>query len=294
MPDGINEHPYSFLVFNTIPDEIYPISDLKPLKAIQEDYNMGRAMIMNHAKRFARKYGYIEGAIEEEELEKLVDPADGTLFKVKDMPLSKIIEPLQDAPLDPAVYANFDQAKMDFREVGGSTESERGVVERRKTAYEASKINEGVGLRKADKRSLVEDFMADVGTKLLLSMQTNLTMESQVEAEGNWQEITRDKIKGNMSVRVEVGSCAPKIPEFERQDIVALAQIIPMFPPEIIQVKLNFDGLINTIARSFDTIDAAELLNDEATQKQIKDQMDKRKDVELAIKGQIGQKNAPV
>ena len=300
MPEGIDEHPYSFLVFNTIPDEIYPLSDLRSLKSIQEDYNMGRAMIMEHAKRFARKYGYLEGAIEEDELEKLKDPADGTLFKVKDMPLSKIIEPLQDAPLDPSVYANFEQSKQDFREVGGSTESERGVVERRKTAYEASKINEGVGLRKADRRSLVEDFMADAGYRLLLSMQTNLSQEDQVDMGGNWTEVTRDKIKGKMSVIVEVGSCAPKIPEFERQDIVTLAQVLPMFPPEIIQVKLNFDGLITSLARSFDTLEASELLNTPEVQKQKQDQIDKMKQVELAIKGGIdkpkggGGQNAPV
>ena len=294
MPESIDRHPYSFLVFNTIPDEIYPISDIDPLRQIQDNFNIERGLILEHAKRDGRKYGYIEGMIDDDEMEKLKSPEDGTLFKVKELPLGKCIEPLADAPLDPTVYASFGQSKEDFREVGGSTESERGVVERRKTAYEASKINEGVGLRKADRRSLVEDFSADVGHKLVTSMQANMESETTMP-EG--ETVNQNKNQGKFKVSVEVGSCAPKIPEFERQDIVALLQTLPMFPQEMVQVTVNFGGLLKAVARSFDTMEESELINTPEDQKRIQGQIDQMKQVELAIKSGIdkkGQTNAPV
>ena len=222
IPDGIEGSPYEFLRFNEIPDELHPLSDIKNLKPIQEEHNLGRAMIMTHAKRFGRKYGYKDGTFppgeEDAEMEKLKDPEDGGFFKyAEEMPI-----PMLDAPLDSAVYQNFQQTSIDFHKVGGSTEHERGTVERRKTAFEAGQISKEAGIRKEDRKSLTEDFAAGVGAKLLQSFQANLTIEQAVEIAGQagmqWQNISRENITGQFTVGVEIGSAAPAIPEFERQD----------------------------------------------------------------------------
>ncbi|MDP2365711.1 MAG: hypothetical protein Q8M94_18330, partial [Ignavibacteria bacterium] len=172
-PPGVECHPYTFLQYNDIPDEIYPLSDIRVLKSPQDEYNKSRAMVITHAKRYGRKYGYIEGLIDEDELSKVESGEDGTLFKVKELPLAKVIEPLQDAPLDTSIYTNLEQSRGDFDRLAVTNEADRGVIERRKTAYEASKIYGSSDLRKEDRRALIEDFMAETGDKLLQSMQAN-------------------------------------------------------------------------------------------------------------------------
>jgi len=264
-PDGIEGTPFEFLRFNEVPDKPYPMSDIKPLKPIQEEYNIGRGMIMTHAKRYGRKYGYKEdtfaGPDGATEMEKLKDPEDGTLFKYQgEMP-----SPLIDAPLDSAVYQNFAQTLIDFREAAGSTEMERGVVERRKTAYEASKISGGGEIRKGDRRSLVADFMAGIGHKLLQSMQSNLTLDNAIEIAGEigkqWKTINRDSISGDYTVGVEIGSLSPKIPELERQELMQVFQFIAQMPPELVITKVNFGGILKSLPKYFPLLSAHEIIN---------------------------------
>jgi hypothetical protein len=270
MPNGVDKHPYSFLVFNDVPDEIYGVSDLRSLKSPQEEVNKGRAMIMAHAKRFGRKFGYIESLIDEDAIENLKSGEDGVLFKVKELPLEKVIEPLKDAPLDAAVYANFSQALVDFREVGGATEQDRGVVERRKTAFEASKMTEASSVRKQDRKSLVEDFACEVGNKLLQSMQANLTLQDAVKIgnkgyEQDWVQVDREAIKGNFNVTVELGSMVPKLPEFERQDFVMALQVIAQFPPKMVEMYVNFAEMLKAIPSMFPALENFTIINDDET-----------------------------
>jgi len=275
MPEGIEDCPYEFLRFNEIPDELYPLSDIKNLKPVQEEYNLGRSMIMTHAKRFARKYGYKSDTFppgeEATEIEKFKDPEDGTLFKY----LESMPEPVKDAPLDAAVYASFEQSKQDFREVGGATEHERGVVERRKTAYEAAQIAKPAGIRREDRKSLVEDFASGIGRKFVQSMQANLTIEEAVEIAGQagmeWQNVSRENIAGEFYIGVEVGTAAPSIPEFERQELMNVFQVISQMPSELVMIHVNFEGILKSLPKYFPLIESDEIINTPEKAKQMKD-----------------------
>ena len=302
MPDGIDGHPYSFLIFNEIPDELYPLPEIEPLKGIQEDYNIAKTMVAAHAKRFGRKYGYIKSQFAtEDDIDRIENGEDGVMFEVKELPLKgKVIEALEDATLDPSVYQWLMNSREDFREAGGSSEMERGQVERRKTAFEASKISEGIGVRKEDRRSLVEDFLADAGTKMLKSMQANLS-ETEIERlaperKTEWIAVTADQIRGDLVTEVEAGSTAPKIPELERQDILMLLQAMVQMPPQALkwfEVYLNFEQLTKSLIKSFNTLDETSMINDAETQKQIKERQAKEealmKQMEMTkVKGQAG------
>lgn len=284
MPDGIEGSPYEFLRFNEIPDELHPLSDIKNLKPIQEEHNLGRAMIMTHAKRFARKYGYKDGTFppgeEATEMEKLKDPEDGGFFKyAEEMPI-----PLEDAKLDPSVYQNFQQTKEDFWKAAGSTEHERGTIERRKTAFEAGKISKEAGIRKEDKKSLTEDFAAGIGAKLLQSFQANLTIEQAVEVAGEvgkgWKNISREDIVGQFTVGVEIGSAAPAIPEFERKDFVGIIEVITRMPPDLVMTFVNFEGLLKVLPRLFPLISEEEVINSSEKVKEMQQLLEQRRQQE--------------
>lgn len=281
MPAGIDGSPISFLQFNDIPDELYPLSDIEVLMSPQDEYNKGREIIMTHAKRFNRKYGYIDGMIDETEMRVVENGSDGSFFKVKDLPLAKVMEPLTDAPLDISVYQNFDQARMGFDKVAGSTEADRGVVERRKSATEAGLMGQSAGVRKEDRRSLVEDFASQVGEKILQSMQANLSIEDAMQIDRNgvkeWMTVSRENIKGQYSVGVIVDSATPKLPQYERQDFLLFMQVVAQFPPEITRVKLNLDGLLAAVPKMFPSLEDIQLLNDDNTQKMIQQELDKER-----------------
>ena len=284
-PAGVEKHPYSFLYFNDIPDEIYPLSDLDVLKPIQDEHNKGLSLIQTHAKKYGRKYGYIESMIDEDEIEKAESGEDSAFFKVKELPLGKCIEPLEGAPQDPAVLNYYNETKMAFDKLAATSEADRGAVERRKTAYEASKLYGSSDLRKEDRRSLVEDWAADVGAKLLQSMQANLTAEDAQEISpeqaNNWVNITdRNQIAGQFNVSTIVGSMTPKLPEYERNDFVAFMQSLTQFPPELIQVKVNFDAILSAASEMFPALEDIQLLNPPEKQKEIQAGIDQQKKIE--------------
>jgi len=298
-PDGIDGHPYSFLQYNDIPDEIYPLSDFRVLRSPQDEVNKSSSLISSHAKRYGRKFGYLEGMIDEDEMSKLESGDDGVMFKVKDLPLNKCIEPLQNAPLDNAVYLYNDQSRQNFDKLASTTEADRGVVERRKTAYEASKIYGSGDFRKEDRRSQVEDFAADVGLKLLQSMQVHLTVEDATEISeedsADWAVVTdRKDIEGQFNVGVIVGSATPKLPEYERQDFMGFMQMLSQFPKEILQVKLNFDAMLQAATKMFPALEDIQLLNDEQTQKEQTARMDQAEKInQLMELAKIQGKNKP-
>ena len=67
LPDNFNNfireeniflNPFSFLKFNEKPDEFYPISDVAQEKPMNQEVNIGRSLMITHARRSARKYYY--------------------------------------------------------------------------------------------------------------------------------------------------------------------------------------------------------------------------------------------
>jgi hypothetical protein len=135
---------------------------------------------------------------------------------------------------------------------------------------------------------LVEDFAADVGSKMLQSMQANMTIDDAVEISGKdgaveWKTVSKESIKGQMTVSVEVGSSTPKLPEYEREDFVAFMQAMQIIPPEQFQIYINMEGLMKAIPRMFPAIEDLDLLNNEQEIKFQKEQALERKKIEMMI-----------
>jgi hypothetical protein len=300
VPTGMERHPYSFLQFNDVPDELYPLSDFRVMKSPQDETNKAQSLINAHAKRYGRKFAYIENMIDEAEITKAQSGEDGIMFKVKELPLNKIIEPLQSTPLDDSVYRYQASSQMNFDKLAATTEADRGAVERRKTAYEASKIYGAGDLRKEDRRSLVEDFAADVGSRLLQSMQENLTVNDAIKLGGEenakaWVTInSREEISGQFNVGVIVGSATPKLPEYERQDFTAFMNALTEFPPELIQLKVNFDGILKAAVTMFPALEDIQLLNDEATQQKMQADLDKKQQLASLLQMRQGGGQPPM
>jgi len=278
--EKIDLYPYSFLKFNESPDNFYPLADAEVEKPLQQEINVGRSLMITHARRSARKYFYSEetfrGIEESEGIDALKDPEDMTLVKVSEY--DKPPAPIQMATQDPVIYNNLIQSQMDFDRVVGSTEAERGLSERRKTGQESGYQESHGAVRRGDKQSLVADFIVDTYINLADLMQKTLTIPQAIKVIGKsgifWTQVTRKDIQGEFFFDVNVSEMRPAIPEMERQELVEFANVLTSIVERILAspvgpVIFNIQGLVAEFAKSYPSINAEKILNMKVTPEQI-------------------------
>ena len=272
--------PFSFLKFNESPDNWYGPSDIAQEKPIQEEVNVGRSMMITHARRAARKYYYSEdtfrGIEDEEGIEALKDPEDMTLVKVSDY--DKPPKAIDVAQQDPAIFQNLMQSRLDFNIVSGSTEAERGMSERRKTGKEASFQEGHSTVRRTDKQSLVADFIVDTYRNLAKLMQATLTKAQAIKVIGKtgifWTEVKREDIQGEFFFDIEVSELRPQIPEQDRQELSEFIFALSNFLTVVLSnpvgpMIFNIQGLVSEFCKSYPSIKSEKILNMNVTPEQI-------------------------
>lgn len=273
-------NPFTFLKFNESPDNFYPIPDVRIEKPLQQEINIGRSMMITHARRAARKYAYdqstFSGLDEEEELEKAKNPEDMAFFKVSD--LQHIPQPLGMATQDPAVFQDLYQSRIDFNEVTGTTEMQRGVVERRKTKGEASYQESHATVRRGDKQSLVADFVEETYRKLAEIMQKTMTVPQAIKIQGNtgifWSEVQNSDIQGDFWFDIEVSEMRPQVPELDRAELSEFIFALSNFITAILNnpvgpMVFNIQGMIKEFSKSYPSINVENILNTQVTPEQI-------------------------
>ena len=276
----IDVNPFSFLKFNESPDNFYPVSDIAQEKPIQQEVNIGRSLMITHARRSARKFAYSQetfnGVDEIEGIDSMKDPEDMTMVKVAS--LEHVPVPIGMAPQDPIIFQSLFQSKLDFNSVSASTESQRGASERRKTGKEAGFQEQHGAVRRSDKQSLVADFMVDTYRKLSELMQRTLSVPQAIKIIGNtgifWTQVSKQDIQGELFFEINVSDLRPQIPEIDREElsgfIYALAQFLGAVSanPILMQV-FDLKGVIAEFAKSYPSINAEKLLNIKVTPEQI-------------------------
>lgn len=276
----IDVNPFSFLKFNESPDNFYPVSDIAQEKPIQQEVNIGRSLMITHARRSARKFAYSQetfnGVDEIEGIDSMKDPEDMTMVKVAS--LEHVPVPIGMAPQDPIIFQSLFQSKLDFNSVSASTESQRGASERRKTGKEAGFQEQHGAVRRSDKQSLVADFMVDTYRKLSELMQRTLSVPQAIKIIGNtgifWTQVSKQDIQGELFFEINVSDLRPQIPEIDREElsgfIYALAQFLGAVSANPILMQIfDLKGVIAEFAKSYPSINAEKLLNIKVTPEQI-------------------------
>jgi hypothetical protein len=272
-------NPFSFLKFNESPDNFYPIPDIRIEKPLQQEINICRSMMVVHARRSARKYYYsnetFAGEDEEIELNKAKNPDDMTFFKCDYEHPPKALDM---ATQDPVIFQNTYQSRIDYNEVVGTTEMQRGVVERRKTKGEATFQEHHGEVRRGDKQSLVADFIVETYKNLAQLLQETLTLKQAIKIIGPsgifWTQVGYEDIQGEFNFDIEVSEMRPQIPEIDRNElaefIFALSNVLnsiltnPAGP-----MIFNIQGMVKEFAKSYPSINAENILNMKVTPEQI-------------------------
>lgn len=223
-------HPFVMLRNYDVPDHFYPMGDLEAVESLQEELNKTRTQMVNHRKRYARKYLFHERSFGPAGREALESDEDGRFVPVVDenRPLNEVVIPLPQVPLAPEMYNHSSIIEQDINTVSGVSEYARGQMpETRRTATEASIIADAGNARASDKLAMVELTIGEVAERIMMLMQQYMTAAQMVRITGqNGDDIfvayTRDDIIGEYDFSVEGGSTQPLNETTRRQQAVSL------------------------------------------------------------------------
>ena len=228
-------HPFVMIRNYDVPDFFYPLGDLEAIEPLQREINETRTQMMNHRKRYARKYLFKESAFDSDGRDALESDYDNTMVPVSgDEPLSNVVVPFPAVVTPPEFYRQSDIIEADINMVSGVSEYLRGSLpEIRRTATEAAIVQDAANARAADKLATIEQAIAEVASRLVALAQQFMTGEQVArvvgrDGEPTWVTFDADYIAGEFDYDVEAGSTAPVNESFRRQ--MALQMVDAMAP----------------------------------------------------------------
>jgi hypothetical protein len=234
MPYAFGQ-PFVMLRNYDVPDCFYPIGDLESIEPLQRELNETRSQMMNHRKKFSRKYLYRESAFDQMGRSALESDDDNVMVPVmSDEALGGVVSAFPAVINPPEFYSQSEMIISDIDRVSGVTEIQRGgQSEIRRTATEAGMIQDASNARTSDKLSIVEQSIAEVGRRMLQLAQQFMQGEQVVRVTGKdgepmWVNFDREYLAGDFDFEVAAGSTQPHNESFKRQ--MALQMVDAMAP----------------------------------------------------------------
>ena len=228
-------HPFVMLRNYDVPDAFYPIGELEQIEPLQRELNETRSQMMNHRKRFSRKWLYKESAFDQFGRTALEDDSDNVMVPViSDEPLSSVIAPMPAVISPPEFYNQSEMILNDINRITGLPEfMNGGLPEIRRTATEISAVQDAANARTADKLAIVELAIGAVARRLLMLAQQFMTGEQVARLTGKdgepiWVTFDRDYLEGDFDFEVVGGSTQPHNEAQRRQ--MALQMVDAMAP----------------------------------------------------------------
>jgi hypothetical protein len=235
--------------------------------------------MLNHRKRFARKWIYARDVFDEEGVRALESDVDNTMIPIiGDVNPANYIAPLPSIGTPPDFYNQSALIEEDINTVSGVSDYMRGQPESaiRRTATEAAMIQDAANARSRDKLAKVESFLADVGKAIIGLMQQFLDGERVARitsvAGRAWVQYDADYLKGGYDYEVEGGSTEPRNEAFRRQSAL---QLVDAMAPFVQAGVVNPMGLARYVLQyGFGIKDVSSLINGPMEQQMQQAQMD--------------------
>jgi hypothetical protein len=228
-------HPFIMLRNYDIPNFFYPMGELEAIEPLQYELNETRTQMMNHRKRYSRKWLIQESAFDDFGRQMLASDDDNVMVPVKGSEnLNNVAVPMPALINPPEFYNQSTLIQNDIDRVSGVSEYQRGAIpETTRTAREASIIAEAGNARVAEKLVYIENSIAQCASNIIMLAQQYLTGEQTIriigtEASPVWLTFDKDYISGQFDFTVEAGSTAPRNEAFRRD--MALQIVSAMQP----------------------------------------------------------------
>lgn len=256
-------NPFVMLRDYEVIDHFYPMGELEAIKTLQQELNTTRTQMLNHRSKFARKYMYHSDSWDQTGINGLKSDVDNEMVPypgdLQDMNNSVIAMPVQGTPAE--FYNQSDLIISDIDRVSGTSEYQRGGGQNiRRTATEASMIQDASNARSADKLSSIEHSLSQIGGRLIQLMQQFMTGEHVVRIVGmshpTWVKFDSDYIQGQFDFAVEAGSTQPYNASFKIQQALDLRDAVGEYVGQFIDPMAFLQHLL----RAFGVKDPGSLL----------------------------------
>lgn len=229
-------HPFVMICNYEVPEHFYPMGELEAIEPLQMELNQTRTQMMNHRKRFSRKWLYKESAFDADGRSALESDEDNVMVPViSEEAIGGVVGPMPAVISPPEFYNQSELISNDIDRVSGVSEYQRGSLpEIRRTATEAGIIQDAANARSADKLALIEHAIAETARRLVALAQQFMTGQSAVRiigagAQQVWLNFDRDYLQGEFDFEVEGGSTQPVNETVRRQMAVQVVNAMAPF-----------------------------------------------------------------
>lgn len=243
-PYEFDGFPFSILRFNENPDECYSPNLIGPWEPQLWEKIKLRSMAMDHIKRYNRQLSIEEGAMTQNELNKLALGKTASITKRKKgtLPPAAIAYP----PFQQDGFVLENRIDLDKDNISGQPNAVRSAPQRTqsRTLGEIDRLISSFQARQSEPQANVEDFVEDVAYKLIGLMKQYLPGEKFVRAtQREFQEIaaafpgrfdgtgfrfTREDIrKAEFEIEVKAGSTLPHDRQGRMESMIGLLKLGP-------------------------------------------------------------------
>ena len=230
-------HPFVMLRNYDVPDFFYPMGDLEAIEPLVDELNKTRSIAIQVRQKFARKTLARAGAFDAAGRQALASNVDNTVVFVADegADLNQVVAAMPQIPVPPELFEHSDTIEKDIGDVSGISEYQRGQVpETRRTATEASIIQDNVSARSAEKLAQIEKAIARVARRVVQLQQEFMQATQVARVVGPdqaifWIPYSHEDIQGEFDFEVEAGSTQPMNETVRRQTATALMEAMAPF-----------------------------------------------------------------
>ena len=235
-------HPFVMLRNYEVPDQFYTIGEIEAIEPLQNELNHTRSAMVLARKLDIPKYMIRKDALDSDGIDALTSSDTNALVPIRDdTPFSEVIQAVPRNAANAQFYQNHSEViTTDIDRVTGVNEYMRGALpEIRRTATEASIIQDAANARAADKLARIEIFISEVAERVVQLAQLFLTTEQVARAvtpQGAevWVPYGREDVTGEFDFEVQAGSTQPHNETFKRQQAVQLMNVMTPFIGQVV------------------------------------------------------------
>lgn len=236
--------PFVMIRNYEVPDRFYPMGDLEAIEPLQHELNRTRSQLMNARKNYVRKYIGDKALIDPAARAALESSTDGEVILIDtnngQLRLDQVFAPAPIQQVPAELFGYGEMVQGDINQVTGVSEYQQGGGgDIRRTATEASMIQDAVNARSADKLATIEKAISRIGRNMLELCRQYLTGDHVARIVGNhgkpiWVPYTQEDIDVDADFEVEGGSTTPKNEGFRQNQAMQLSQALgPLIGPVI-------------------------------------------------------------
>lgn len=206
----------------------------------QDEINETRNQVRSARRRAKRVWTLQDGAMESDEIEKVVNGPDGTVALRKTQ--TDMLTPVQYPPLDASIGLVLQVSKDDFNNISGTSAEQRGQSDRT-TATQATIIDQRATIRDNREREIVAEWVCSIGmeilkqsSKMTLPYWTKVSHDvgsfgMDVTAEEEWKQLTAQDLGSiDYQVSITVESLSPVANDQEKRKFMEFLAIFSQYP----------------------------------------------------------------